>query len=176
MRFQKRIKILPGITLNLSKFGISTSFGVTGARYTIGNGKSRTTIGIPGTGLSHTTIRRDISSQKTILSQLPETAPQSTTRNDADIVICPSCHKKTLASENKCIRCNENIYTNHQITNTPKKSVQQTIWSLISSFAQMLFTIFKPITMLVFSLTIGLVVGLMVAFYRMVFKSGNKRH
>jgi hypothetical protein len=55
MRFQKRIKIAPGVIVNLSKSGVSTSFGPTGAKFTIGNGRHHTTIGIPGTGLSHTT-------------------------------------------------------------------------------------------------------------------------
>lgn len=55
-RLQKRIKILPGVTINLSKSGISTSVGVKGARVTMGHGKTRTTVGIPGTGISHTTI------------------------------------------------------------------------------------------------------------------------
>ena len=56
-RFQKRIKILPGVTLNLSKSGISTSLGPKGAKVTIGHGKIRKTVGIPGTGLSHTTVK-----------------------------------------------------------------------------------------------------------------------
>ena len=58
-RFFKRVKIAPGISLNLSKTGISTSVGVPGARVTFGNGKTRTTVGLPGTGLSHTTIETD---------------------------------------------------------------------------------------------------------------------
>lgn len=56
-KFQKRIKILPGITINLSKRGISTSVGVKGARITMGHGKTRTTVGIPGTGISHTQVQ-----------------------------------------------------------------------------------------------------------------------
>lgn len=58
-RFQKRIKILPGVSINLSKSGVSTSVGVPGARMTFGNGKTRTTVGLPGTGISHTTIASD---------------------------------------------------------------------------------------------------------------------
>lgn len=54
MRFQKRIKILPGISINLSKSGVSTSIGPKGAKATFGHGRQRTTVGIPGTGLSHT--------------------------------------------------------------------------------------------------------------------------
>lgn len=57
MRFQKRIKILPGISINLSKSGVSTSIGPRGAKVTLGHGKQRTTIGAPGTGLSHTEVR-----------------------------------------------------------------------------------------------------------------------
>jgi hypothetical protein len=56
VRFQKRIKILPGVTLNLSKSGVSTSVGVPGARVTYGRGKKRVTVGVPGSGISHTTV------------------------------------------------------------------------------------------------------------------------
>ena len=31
--------------------------GVTGARTTLGHGQTRTTVGLPGTGLSHTTLQ-----------------------------------------------------------------------------------------------------------------------
>lgn len=34
--FRKRIKIAPGVNLNLSKGGISTSFGVKGASVSVG--------------------------------------------------------------------------------------------------------------------------------------------
>lgn len=56
MRFQKRIKILPGVSVNLSKTGISASLGPRGAKVTVGSGKQRTTVGIPGTGLSHSVV------------------------------------------------------------------------------------------------------------------------
>jgi hypothetical protein len=58
-RFQKRVKILPGITLNIGKKGVSTTVGVKGAHVTTGHGKTRTTVGIPGTGLSHTSIEKN---------------------------------------------------------------------------------------------------------------------
>ena len=35
-RFWRRMKILPGVTLNISKSGASLSFGVRGAKYTVG--------------------------------------------------------------------------------------------------------------------------------------------
>ena len=56
-RFQKRIKLFSGLRLNISKSGLSSSFGTKGAWLTFGHGKRRTTIGAPGTGLSHTTVR-----------------------------------------------------------------------------------------------------------------------
>lgn len=53
-RFTKRIKVLPGITLNISKSGLSTTIGPRGAKVTVGGKRGpRATLGIPGTGLSH---------------------------------------------------------------------------------------------------------------------------
>lgn len=54
MRFQKRIKIFPGLTINLSKSGVSTSIGPKGATVNLKRGRSKLTVGLPGTGLSHT--------------------------------------------------------------------------------------------------------------------------
>ena len=53
LRFRKRIKILPGLWFNLSKSGISTSIGDKGLTVNLKGGKTKTTIGIPGTGLSY---------------------------------------------------------------------------------------------------------------------------
>jgi hypothetical protein len=53
LRFRKRIKILPGFWFNISKSGISTSIGGKGLTVNIKNGKTRTTVGIPGSGLSY---------------------------------------------------------------------------------------------------------------------------
>lgn len=54
-RFFRRIRIAPGLTVNLSKSGASLSIGPRGAKYTIGPRGSRTTVGLPGTGLFYTT-------------------------------------------------------------------------------------------------------------------------
>lgn len=50
-RFRKRIKLLPGIKLNVSKSGISLNAGVRGASITIGKSGIYSNIGIPGTGI-----------------------------------------------------------------------------------------------------------------------------
>jgi tetratricopeptide (TPR) repeat protein len=54
-RFWRRVKIAPGLTLNLSKSGGSLSFGPRGAKLTVGPRGRRATVGIPGTGLFYTT-------------------------------------------------------------------------------------------------------------------------
>ena len=54
-RYRKRIKILPGIHINISKSGISTNVGVKGASVTFGPKGTYVNTGIPGTGL----YRRD---------------------------------------------------------------------------------------------------------------------
>ncbi len=55
-RFRRTIRIAPGIRLNLGKHGVSTSVGERGAHLTFGHGHTRTTVGLPGTGLSYTAM------------------------------------------------------------------------------------------------------------------------
>lgn len=52
-RFQKRISILPGVRLNLSKSGASWSVGPRGASVNIGKRGVYGNVGIPGTGISY---------------------------------------------------------------------------------------------------------------------------
>lgn len=49
--FRRRVKIIPGVHLNLSKSGISTSIGVRGANVTLGKSGTHLNTGIPGTGI-----------------------------------------------------------------------------------------------------------------------------
>jgi hypothetical protein len=53
-RFHRSIRLLPGVRLNLSKSGISTSIGTRGAWLTFGKRGTRATVGISGTGISYT--------------------------------------------------------------------------------------------------------------------------
>ncbi|MCP4500294.1 MAG: DUF4236 domain-containing protein, partial [Deltaproteobacteria bacterium] len=57
-RFFRRMKVAPGVTLNFSKSGISTSLGVRGAKYTVGPRGTRRTVGLPGSGLFYTEENR----------------------------------------------------------------------------------------------------------------------
>jgi Protein of unknown function (DUF4236) len=54
-RFRKTFSVLPGVKINLSKTGVSTSLGGKGATLNVGHGKRNVTLGIPGTGLSYRT-------------------------------------------------------------------------------------------------------------------------
>jgi hypothetical protein len=66
-RFQKRIKIAPGIRLNLSLGGVSISAGPRGASFTVGKGGVYGNAGIPGTGLSY---RKKLSGSSSRASQV----------------------------------------------------------------------------------------------------------
>ena len=53
-RFQKRIRILPGVYINLSKSGVNGSVGGHGATVNVGHdGRRMITLGVPGTGMSY---------------------------------------------------------------------------------------------------------------------------
>ncbi|MDO6722628.1 DUF4236 domain-containing protein [Celeribacter halophilus] len=52
VRFRKSIKVAPGVRLNVSKSGVSTTVGVRGASVNVGKQGVYGNAGIPGTGLS----------------------------------------------------------------------------------------------------------------------------
>ena len=54
-RFQKRISILPGISINLGKRGASVSVGPRGLKTTISSRGVKHSIGLPGTGIRYET-------------------------------------------------------------------------------------------------------------------------
>jgi hypothetical protein len=57
-RFQRRKKLLPGVTLNLGKRGPSVSVGPRGARLTAGRRSLTATLSLLGTGLAYVWRRR----------------------------------------------------------------------------------------------------------------------
>jgi hypothetical protein len=52
-RFQRRLTLFPGVRLNFSRSGISTSIGPRGASVTFGQRGATLNLGIPGTGMSY---------------------------------------------------------------------------------------------------------------------------
>ena len=53
LRYRKQVKVAPGVKLNLSKSGVSTSVGKRGATMNFSGRGTKTTVGIPGSGLSY---------------------------------------------------------------------------------------------------------------------------
>lgn len=49
--YRKRITIAPGVRLNISKKGVSTTFGMRGASINVGQSGTYLNTGIPGTGI-----------------------------------------------------------------------------------------------------------------------------
>src|SRR5262249_12224771 len=54
LRFYRRVKVLPGVSVNVSKSGPSVSFGGLGGHVTIGRNGVTRSVGIPGTGIYYT--------------------------------------------------------------------------------------------------------------------------
>ncbi len=94
IRFRKRVKLLPGVTLNFSKSGISTTIGTKGASVNIGKNGVYGNAGIPGTGIymrekiaggkkaktkthTHTTYN-NIDTSNCIKTNIPETCTPKT--------------------------------------------------------------------------------------------------
>lgn len=77
-RFYRRIRVLPGLRLNLSKTGISTSIGRRGAWLTFSRKGTRATVGLPGTGLSYTTTSK--THHDAPRTDAPEPAPEAVSR------------------------------------------------------------------------------------------------
>ena len=72
LRFRRRIKILPGIRLNIGKNSTSISVGPRGAHYTIGTAGSRVSVGLPGTGLSYSQIHKHNGQEAIAIPTVPE--------------------------------------------------------------------------------------------------------
>lgn len=69
--FRRRIKVIPGVYLNVSKRGVSTSVGVRGASLTFGRDGTYANVGIPGSGLYN---RQKISGHRVATPQVPANA------------------------------------------------------------------------------------------------------
>src|SRR5437867_7814390 len=53
-RFYRRVRLFPGVSVNLSRSGPSLSVGVRGAHVTVGKRGVTRTVGLPGTGIFYT--------------------------------------------------------------------------------------------------------------------------
>lgn len=81
-RFRKSINLGGGFKVNLSKSGVGYSWGTKGVRFTkTAKGKNRTTLNIPGTGISHVT--ESGGNKKNQKSQPTKQKPANTTGNSS---------------------------------------------------------------------------------------------
>lgn len=55
LRFRRSVRLFPGVRLNFSRSGVSTTVGVRGASMTLGQQGAHLNLGLPGTGLSYRT-------------------------------------------------------------------------------------------------------------------------
>ncbi len=112
-RFWKRIRLAPGVTLNLSKSGGSLSFGPRGAKFTVGSRGKRATVGIPGTGLFYTTtFSGGKSGGRKSSSRVPEVRPEDRltmgffkrliTPDDEEALV-DGCRELVLGDEEKAL-------------------------------------------------------------------------
>ena len=87
MRFRKSKKIAPGVRLNLSAKSASISIGPKGFKKTFStSGRTTTTVGIPGSGLSYSTSKK-----------IGQTAARTTSQEVPAAVVLPSPKNKWVA-------------------------------------------------------------------------------
>jgi hypothetical protein len=55
-RFRRSVRLMPGVRLNFSSRGVSTSLGGRSATVNLSRRGTRATVGIPGSGLSYSTL------------------------------------------------------------------------------------------------------------------------
>ena len=76
IRFWRRVRLAPGVTLNFSRRGASVSLGRRGAHFTVGSSGTRETIGLPGSGLFWT-VQQPRSHDPATEASLPPGEPGS---------------------------------------------------------------------------------------------------
>ena len=103
-RFRKSIPIGKHFRINLSKSGVGYSCGVKGARFTkTANGKNRTTLSVPGTGISYTTESKAHTSRKNRPERnapVEQQSPQNRRRRrqQARKIPLPTAHRQKVHS------------------------------------------------------------------------------
>lgn len=88
LRFRKSVKLFPGVRLNFSGGGVSTTIGVRGASVTLGKRGTHLNLGLPGSGLSYRTRlfpspggERTDQNRSPLQPGWPETDPQDPPQN-----------------------------------------------------------------------------------------------
>ena len=96
-RLFRRLRIAPGLTVNLSKSGPSLSIGGRGAHVTLGGARGRrTTVGLPGTGLYWTSVHRQANARRSAAP--PSPSGQVAVPVGAPVSGTPRAHQKLTLS------------------------------------------------------------------------------
>ena len=95
-RFRRSVRLFPGVRLNFSGSGISTSIGVRGASVTVGPRGSQLNVGLPGTGLSY---RQPLSSSPRRRTPAPSITPAHLGPPIAPEIPAPTGPPPVLAGE-----------------------------------------------------------------------------
>lgn len=108
LRFWRRIRLAPGLTLNLSRRSGSVSAGPRGSRVTVGRKGIRQTIGLPGTGLFATNYRRwprrPATTEREITSSAEDPTPTPTAPRAP--VTCDFCGG-AVSVDGRCTMCGQ---------------------------------------------------------------------
>jgi hypothetical protein len=87
-RFYRRVRLCPGLSVNLSRSGPSLSVGIRGAHVTLGPRRITKTVGIPGTGLFYTSRHGTYTGYHSAKQDAPVTpATQTTADRHAEFMI-----------------------------------------------------------------------------------------
>jgi hypothetical protein len=79
LRFRQRVKICPGLYINIGLGGLSVTAGVRGASMTLGQKGAYLNAGIPGTGVS---FRQKIDTSPHLPLRVPDNAPQPSSEGE----------------------------------------------------------------------------------------------
>ena len=151
MRFRRRAKIFPGVYLNFSKSGISTTIGMRGASINIGKQGTYLNTGIPGTGIYD---RIKLSDNKPKHHDVPSSINTSTD----DIHLIKSDNTESITSEG-LLELKKTIIECYQERTEIKKEIAKAGSGII--FAN-----------IIFYLSYLLIIGFFVKY----FKQNRKNH
>lgn len=140
--YRRRIKIIPGVYLNFSKSGISTSIGVKGASITLGKNGSYLNTGIPGLGVynrqklggSNKPVPQDIAEQN---NHQPATLPAYSPSIPVDNIF--SADPQEITSQDMQ-GVKETILTAHEQRLALATDLQDVKRSLAKSKKQLIFS------------------------------------
>lgn len=138
MKFRKRVKLFPGVTLNFSKTGISTTFGVPGLSVNVNKNGMFLNTGLPGTGFYDR--KRIGESKKNIPSSQHSSDIQEQKRDSEQISELKSIENLEEITTEGLQELRETLITCYQEKNELIKEITETKAKLKSSQILLIFS------------------------------------